>query len=188
VTRVVWVVMAGLIIVLGGIAIAMKKGPKSKPKQEAARLLRVPTEREREVIVPPCGTGTNVAVTKPEELVKTPGTIAFRLQRGNGDRLVLIPRCRASQGAAASEGVNLPSAAFVLPIGAQVTAGRGGSAQAGTEKVESQLVVPANSSIETIVVTRCIETSKEAEKNASGAALILDPLKSDRKSALGPPC
>jgi hypothetical protein len=187
VTRVAWIVMAGLVVIMGGIAIAMKKQT-SKPQQEAARLVRVPTERDREVIVPPCGTGTNVAATNPRALAKTPGAIAFRLQKGNGDRLVLVPRCRASQGAAPSEGVNLPSAAFILPIGAQVTAGRGGSAEAGAELVESQLVVPANSTIETIVVGGCIETSQEAKKTATGRALILNALPRDPKSALGPPC
>ena len=179
--------MAALVLILGGVAVAMKK-KSSEPKQEASRLVRVPTERAREVIVPPCGTGTNVAATRPDELRKTPGTIAFRLQQNHGDRLVLVPRCRASQGAQASEGVNLPSAAFVLPIGAQVTAGRGGSAQAGTEKVESQLTVPANSRIDTIIVTRCLETSQEAEKHASGAALIMKALAGQPTVALGPPC
>ena len=186
-TRVVWVVMGALVLVLGGAAIAMKKKT-TEPKQEAARLVRVPTEVEREVVVPPCGTGTNVTSIDPATLVRTPGTIAFRLARGRGDRLVLVPRCRASQGAQASEGVNLPSAAFVLPIGSQVTAGRGGSAQAGTEKVESQLVVPANSKIETIVVPRCIETAKEAERNATGRTLILDPAPKRPTSTLAPPC
>lgn len=186
-TRVGWIVMVAIVVVLGGIAIAMKK-KSSEPQQEAARLVRVPTEREREVIVPPCGTGTDVAATKPEALTKTPGTIAFRLKKDEGDRLVLVPRCRASQGAQASEGVNLPSAAFILPLGAQVTAGRGGSAQAGTEKVESQLVVPANSPIKTIVVTRCLESSQEAKKNATGRTLILDPLRARRDATLAPPC
>jgi hypothetical protein len=179
--------MVGLVVVLGGVAIAMKKKT-TQPKQEASRLIRVPTERTREVIVPPCGTGTNVAATRPDVLAKTPGTIAFRLQKDNGDRLVLVPRCRASQGSAPSEGVNLPSAAFVLPIGALVTAGRGGSAQAGTEKVESQLVVPANSQITTIVVPRCLETAKEAEKNATGRSLILNAVRGQPAVALGPPC
>jgi hypothetical protein len=187
VNRVALIVMLGIVVVFGGIAIAMKKKT-TQPKQEASRLVRVPTERTRQVIVPPCGTGTNVAATKPQALTQTPGTIAFRLSRNNGDRLVLVPRCRASQGAAASEGVNLPSAAFILPIGAQVTAGRGGSAQAGTEKVESQLVVPANSSIKTIVVPRCLETAQEAEKNATGRTLILDPLRGRPSAALAPPC
>jgi hypothetical protein len=187
VSRVSWIVMAALVVVLGGVAIAMKK-KSTEPKQEASRLVRVPTERAREVIVPPCGTGTNVAATRPDELRKTPGTIAFRLARNHGDRLVLVPRCRASQGAQPSEGVNLPSAAFILPIGAQVTAGRGGSAQAGTEKVESQLVVPANSQIDTVVVPRCLETAQEAQKNATGRALILKAVSEQPTVALGPPC
>jgi hypothetical protein len=187
VSRVGWIVMAGLVLVLGGVAIAMKKKT-TQPKQEASRLVRVPTEKARLVIVPPCGTGTNVAAIKPKALIQTPGTIQFRLKRDNGDRLVLVPRCRASQGAQPSEGVNLPSAAFILPIGAQVTAGRGGSAQAGTEKVESQLVVPANSPIKTIVVPRCLETAKEAEKNATGRTLILDPVRGLPAVALAPPC
>jgi hypothetical protein len=187
VTRVAWIVMAGLVVVLGGIAIAMKKKT-TQPKQEASRLVLVPTEIDREIIVPPCGTGTNVAATRPEALVQTPGTIAFRLQKGNGDRLVLVPRCRASQGAAASEGVNLPSAAFILPIGAKVTAGRGGSAEAGTEKVESQLAVPANSGIKTIVVTRCLESGKAAEKTATGGTLILSAMRGRQDATLAPPC
>jgi hypothetical protein len=187
VTRVGWIVMAGLIVVLGGVAIAMKKD-KTKPKQEASRLLRVPTDRTRRVIVPPCGTGTNVAAIKADALAKTPGAIVFQLQKLTGERLVLVPRCRASQGAAPSEGVNLPSAAFVLPIGAQVTAGRGGSAQAGTEKVESQIAIFANSPVDTIVIPRCLQTGQQAEKNASGATIVIKGERGDPKVALAPPC
>jgi hypothetical protein len=187
VSRVAWIVMAGLILILGGIAIAMKKET-TKPKQEASRLLRVPTDTARRVIVPPCGTGTNVATIKADALVKTPGTIAFRLQKETGERLVLVPRCRASQGAAASEGVNLPSAAFILPIGAQVTAGRGGSAQAGTELVESQIAVFANSPVRTIVIPRCIQTAQEAEKHGTGRTIVIKGERGDPKVALAPPC
>jgi hypothetical protein len=187
VNRVALSVMIALIVVLGGIAIAMKKET-TKPKQEASRLLRVPTDRARRVIVPPCGTGTNVASTKADALVKTPGTIAFRLQKETGERLILVPRCRASQGAAASEGVNLPSAAFILPIGAQVTAGRGGSAQAGTEKVESQIAIFANSPVNTVVITRCIQSSKEAEKNGTGRTIVIKGERGDPAVALAPPC
>jgi hypothetical protein len=187
VTRTVWIVMAALVVILGGVAIAMKKKT-TTPKQEASRLLRVPTDRARRVIVPPCGTGTNVAATKADVLVKTPGTIAFRLQKLTGERLVLVPRCRASQGAAASEGVNLPSAAFILPIGAQVTAGRGGSAQAGTEKVESQIAIFANSPVDTVVIPRCVQTAKEAEKNATGRTIVIKGERGDPKVALAPPC
>ena len=186
-TRTVWVVMAALIVVLGGTAIAMKK-KKSTPHQEIARAVLVPTEKKRLVLVPPCGTGVPVASTKPAALEETPGTIRILLNAGRGDRILTVPRCQAAQGSQPSEGVNLPSAAFVLPIGAKITAGRGGSAEAGTEKVQSQLVVPANSSIETIVVPRCIESKKQAEKTATGRAIILNPTRAEPKVALAPPC
>jgi hypothetical protein len=181
--------MVAIVVILGvGTAIALKDQKKTRPRQEASRLVRVPTEKARLVIVPPCGTGVNVASETPAALRKTPGSIAVLLHKDRGDRLVLVPRCRASQGAAPSEGVNLPSAAFILPIGAEVTAGRGGSAEAGTEKVESQLYVPANSPIRTIVVTRCIETAQEAQKTATGRTLILNPQRGRPTEALGPPC
>jgi hypothetical protein len=186
-TRTVWVVILALILIMGGIAV-VNTTVKSVPHQEAARLVRVPTERVREVIVPPCGTGTPVTSTDPKTLAKTPGTIAFFLQKDRGDRLVVLPRCQAAQGAKPSEGTNLPSAAFVLPIGALVTAGRAGSAEAGTEKVESQLVVPANSSIKTIVVTRCLETEQQAQKFATGRSIILNPQRGRPDAALAPPC
>jgi hypothetical protein len=187
VTRTVWVVMGVLVLALA-IPAVMKKEKKSEPHQEASRLVRVPTEVQRRVIVPPCGTGVSVTTIKPDALAKTAGSVAILLKKGRGDRLVLVPRCRASQGAAASEGVNLPSAAFLLPIGAQVTAGRGGSAEAGTELVESQLYIPANSGITTVVVPRCSESKQQAEKTATGRTLLLKAEPKRKNTALGPPC
>ena len=160
----------------------------TKPEQEASRLVRVPTEVARLVLVPPCGTGVNVTQIKPAALAETPGTIRIRLKQGRGDRLVLVPRCQAAEGAEASEGVNLPSAAFVLPVGARITAGRGGSAVAGTELVQSQLVIPANSGIRTVIVPRCTEQAKQAKAHATGRTLILDPQRGRPAAALGPPC
>src|SRR3954451_9048807 len=161
--------MIGLILALGIPAAVMKSDEekaKTFPEQEAARVVLVPTEKTRRIIVPPCGTGTNVATTPPDALAKTPGSVTFLLRKGSADRdrIVLIPRCRASQGAAPSEGANLPAAAFVLPTEAQITAGRGGSAEAGTELVQSQLYIPANTGITTIVVPRCSESKQQAEK------------------------
>jgi hypothetical protein len=187
VTRTVWIVMGFLALALAIPGILMKD-KKSEPHQEVSRLIRVPTERVRRVIVPPCGTGVPVATVRPDVLAKTPGSVAFRLKRGRGDRLVLIPRCRASQDAQPSEGANLPAAAFVLPVGAQVTAGRGGSAQAGTELVQSQLFVPGNSSIVDVVVPRCIERKVQATETATGRTLILKPQPGRKTAAIGPPC
>jgi hypothetical protein len=181
--------MAVVILGIGvPVAIIKNNADKTEPHQEVSRLVRVPTETARRVIVPPCGTGVPVASIKPDKLAKTAGSVAIVLKKDRGDRLVLIPRCRASQGAAPSEGVNLPAAAFVLPIGAEVTAGRGGSAQAGTELVQSQLFVPANSSIRTVVVPRCIESKPQATETATGRTLILKAQPGDKTSAIGPPC
>jgi hypothetical protein len=187
VTRTVWIVMGVLVLALAIPGILMKD-VKSVPHQEVARLIRVPTEKARRVIVPPCGTGVPVTTAPPATLAKTPGSVAFRLKQGRGDRLVLIPRCRASQSAAPSEGANLPAAAFVLPVGAQVTAGRGGSAEAGTELVQSQLFIPANSSIRDVIVPRCIESKPQAVETATGRTLILKPQPGRKTAAIGPPC
>jgi hypothetical protein len=187
VTRTVWVVMGLLVLALAIPGILMKD-VKSVPHQEVSRLVRIPTEKARRVIIPPCGTGVPVTSTKPDSLARTSGSVVFFLKRARGDRLVLVPRCRASQGAAPSEGANLPAAAFVLPIGAQVTAGRGGSAQAGTELVQAQLFVPANSTIKTVVVPRCIESKPQAVETATGRTLILKPAPGKPATAIGPPC
>jgi hypothetical protein len=192
-TRVVWIVMIGLVLALGIPAAVMKSEEEKMqtfPEQEAARVVLVPTEKTRRIIVPPCGTGTNVTTRSPDNLAKTPGSVVFLLQKttATDTRLVLVPRCRASHGAAPSEGVQLPAAAFILPIGANITAGRGGSAQAGTELVQSQLVVPNASPIVDVVVPGCIESKEQAEKTATGRALILDPQQERREATLAPPC
>src|SRR4051794_2335393 len=122
----------GVLVLALAIPAVMKKEKKSEPHQEASRLVRVPTEVQRRVIVPPCGTGVSVTTIKPDALAKTAGSVAILLKKGRGDRLVLVPRCRASQGAAARGGVKPPSAPFLLPIGAQGTAGRGGRPGGGT--------------------------------------------------------
>jgi hypothetical protein len=187
-TRTVWVVMVVLGVALGGTVALIKRGEgHTQPQQEAARAVLVPTEVARRVIVPPCGTGVPVTSENAGALARTPGSIVFVLQRDRGLRIVLVPRCQASQGAAPSEGAQLPSAAFLLPVGANITAGRGGSAEAGTELVQSQLTVPGNSTIRTVVVPRCIERREQAKKTVSGRAVILVPRQS-KTTALAPPC
>jgi hypothetical protein len=186
--KVAFAVMGVLLLALA-VPAALRENPEhTEPHQELARAVLVPTEKERRVIVPPCGTGVPVASIPPEKLATTSGAISFILKQERGDRIVLVPRCRASKGASPSEGANLPSAAFILPLGARIEAGRGGSVEAGTELVQSQLVVPANSSIETVIVPRCIESKPEATVTATGRALILDPQPGRPKVGLAGPC
>ncbi|MEA2448125.1 MAG: hypothetical protein QOG63_57 [Thermoleophilaceae bacterium] len=192
-TRVVWIVMIGLVLALGIPAALMPSDEQimqTFPAQALGRLVLVPTEKTRRIIVPPCGTGVSVATRPPDVLAKTPGSVVFVLQKttATDSRLVLVPRCRASQGAAPSEGAQLPAAAFILPVGANITAGRGGSAEAGTELVQSQLVVTNGSSIADVVVPQCIESEAQARRTATGRALILKPQPGRRSSVVGPPC
>jgi hypothetical protein len=191
-TRVVWVVMIGLILAVGIPAVLIKSEEEKGtfPEQEAARAVLVPTDRTHRIIVPPCGTGVPVEQEPPDRLARTPGSVTFLLREGAAerDRVVLVPRCRAGHGAEPSEGVALPAAAFVLPTEAQVEAGRGGSAEAGTELVQSQLVVPVDSPIETVVVPACIEELEEVKEAGTGRSIVLDPTRERRDTALAPPC
>ena len=192
-TRVVWFVMIALVLALGIPAAIMKSDEekaKTFPQQEIARAVRVPTDATRRVIVPPCGTGVNLTTRRADALAKTPGAVSFVLPRGAAerDRIVLLPRCRASQGAAPSEGAQLPAAAFILPLEAEISAGRGGSIAAGAEFVESQLVIPPNSPIRNVIVSQCIEGKEQAQHTAVGRSIILDPEKGRKDSALAPPC
>jgi hypothetical protein len=186
-TALIVMIVLGLGIGVPAAAIKSQSEKKPKPEQELARAVLVPTEKERRVIVPPCGTGVPLLQRPPDELAETPGTIRFVLHKDRGDRIVLVPRCRAAHGAQTSEGANLPSAAFVLPIAANLDAGRGGSREAGAERVQGQLIIPARSPIKTIVVPRCIESHRAAVKSATGRALVLDPPPERPKVAVGPP-
>src|SRR3712207_301972 len=158
-TKVVWIVMLLLIVAIGVPAAAIKqeKDKGTKPKQEIARAVLVPTNVKRQIVVPPCGTGVPVTSTDPAELAKTPGSISFVLKRGRGDRILLIPRCRASQGAAPSEGANLPSAAFLLPVAANLDAGRGGSVEAGAAVRQGAIPGPPHPRIQTRLRPQCIQ-------------------------------
>jgi hypothetical protein len=185
-TRTVWVVMIGIALVLGIVAgIANKKEP-TKPQQELARAVLAPANTKLRVIVPPCGTGVPVATQTGDQLAKTPGSVVFLLNANPSGREVVVPRCRASQGAQPSEGVNLPAAAFILPIAANETAGRAGSAEAGTERVQS--TVQPLPGINTIIVGGCIESKQQAEKTATGRTIVVKPVHGRPTEALAPPC
>ena len=178
--------MAAIAIVLGvGAAIKTTSTP-TQPQQELARALLVPTDVARRVIVPPCGTGVPVTSRPAGALARTPGSVVFVLSPNNGERIVVVPRCLASQGAHPSPGVELPAAAFVLAIGADLRAGVVGNGQPGTQRIESQYEVPPASSIRNIVITRCIEPKEQAQPTGRSVILRARPGRPD--TALAPPC
>lgn len=148
--RAVWIVLAALVLVfvVGGIVYPKKK---TSNVNAGARAVILPTnDAARTVLVGPCGTGANVTATSPSALSATTGTVAFELPQGSGTRVVLVPHCPAAA-------TNLPSAAFVLKAGTPIpsTAKGPSTAAAAPGSANAQLLVPAGSSVTTVVVTPC---------------------------------
>ena len=185
-TRVPWFVMIGLALVLGGIALTSSTS-KTKPSNPGERAVIVPTDRVRTVVVPPCATGVPITASNAGTAEKTAGAITMQLAAGRGVRTVLVPRCSAIPHKAQSGTTNLPSAAFVLPVGAKGPAARGGQGVGISENIEAQLVVPQGSTITTIVVPPC-ERSGGLKKSGTGRAVVLGPLGGGSTTAVGPPC
>ncbi len=186
--RVVWTVLAVLILVL---AVAGLAGGGSSSKSsgstvnQGTRAVLVPTDDvARTVIVPPCGTSATVKSADPAAVIGTTGAIRVELPQGQGMRIVLVPRCAAGKGASSGSST-LPSAAFVLNPGTPAPVNRGSSANASSSQVAdpgsaaAQLSVPGGSNIRSIVVPPCEQTKPSgpyervlsSEGNGSGTAV-----------------
>lgn len=156
-TRVPWVVAAVFIIVVLGIGLAI--GPKSKnpPPAPGARAVVVPTDdRSRQVIVPPCGTKLNVSTQNVAEQLQTQGVTTIALPRGEGNRVVVVPRCPGQTGF-------LPSAIYVLKPGTPTPTEK--SSVGGLGSVRSLLVVPEGSELKTLVVAPCDKGGASVRKS-----------------------
>src|SRR5690242_435846 len=98
-TRVVWYVMAALLVLLGGgaIAVGSKKGTGSAGK--GGRAVLVPTgDRARTVVVPPCATGEAVTSLNASKQIGVTGSTRVTIPQGPGTRVVVVPRCPARSG------------------------------------------------------------------------------------------
>jgi hypothetical protein len=143
-----------VVFVVGSMLVGGGKS-KSAAGDEGIRALVVPTaDRARTVVVPPCGTGTNITARNVAAQIETPGATVVQLPQGKRARVVLIPRCGASKSGAATA-AQVPSSLFVLTIGAKTAAGTTGSAGAGTLQPKWQLIVPTASQAQMVVVPPC---------------------------------
>jgi hypothetical protein len=185
-TRIPWYVMIVLAVVLGGLAAASTS---SKPKlsNPGERAVIVPTDRARTVIVPPCATGVSVTPSSARRAERTSGATVVRLAAGRGVRTVLVPVCSTVPHKAQSTGSNLPSAAFVLPVGAKGPAANGGKGVGISENIEAQLVVPQGSPVTTIVVPECEHPSNQ-KKSGQGRVVVIGGLHGRSTTALAPAC
>src|SRR4051812_10337891 len=132
-TKVPWLVMIGVAVLVAVIAILATQKPEGKGENKGARAVLVSTnDRPRTVLVPPCATGAPLASEPPAQIKETPGAISVLLPRGGGIRTVIVPECTAARGQNAMGAANLPSAAFVMPQGTQLPQIHPGSSSGGS--------------------------------------------------------
>jgi hypothetical protein len=186
--RLVFIAIAVLIVVLvvGG-TLGSSSNKQTSSVNAGTRAVIVPTaDAVRTVVVPPCGTGTDVRSPNAAAITNTTGTTSVELPRGAGERVVLVPRCGAGHGGSAGT-TNLPSAVFVPAAGAKLpSVGTGSSASssqvAASQDAQLQVTVPIGSPIKTIIVGPC------EKAHISGPAEQVLGAESRSTTAVAPPC
>ena len=183
--RVPWVVGGGLIavFVLGALVFGSGSGgempmpdPASLP--ENARAVKLPGERAYTVVVPPCGTRAAATAEDAERDQSTPGATRLTAPAGEGVTTVLVPHCQPGTGTTNARG-DLPSAAFVL-TGDERAGEVQGTLSANGAIARSQVLLPAGSQVETLVIPPC-------QRSTAGGDVVLEaPEGSD--TAVAPSC
>jgi hypothetical protein len=169
--KVPWIVGAVLIVIFGIGAFVATRKEDEKKKQEApaakpanARALLVPADRQRTVVIPPCGTPLEDTLRNARAGEGTPGATTFELPRRQGQYTVLVPHCVGGTGSITLDG-NLPSGALVLHDTERRTETEGGIEESGL-LARSQVVVSGGASAETIVVPGCEKPTGTAGRDA----------------------
>lgn len=184
-TRIPWIVIGVLILAMAGAGIAAKKKKTTDPvKATGSRAAVVPTaDRARTVVVPPCSPPTVIDAANASAQIEVQGAVAVKLPAGEPTHTVVVPRCKAV--AAPSPGsANVPSAAFVLEPGEQVSVDEKSPAATGNQVssgVTQQVTLPTGTEIDTIIVPPCQGEAKEVKTT------VLDPLKGTT-IAVAPDC
>jgi hypothetical protein len=172
---VIWVVMAVLLVLIGGIAIAVTK-KKGGTTGQGGRAVVVPTaDTARTVVVPPCATGVAVTDANARQQESTTGATRVQVPQGTGPRVVVVPRCPPKVGG------SLPSAAFVLGPGSKIPA-KGDKAARNpiVQDLRSEVIVPDGSPVKTVVVSPCSSQAKQ------GSSVVVGRGGAD--IAVAPPC
>jgi hypothetical protein len=151
-------IVGGVLIVLfaiGMVAFGGKKKSTPPPvPPESARVLSVPANRARTVVVPPCNTPVQQTSSAAAKGQTVPGATTFELPRGSGVRFVLVPHCQPKAGVTEDPG-SIPSAAIVLAGGQRPTEAQGGNFSAAGANARTQLILPNGSAARTVVVPPC---------------------------------
>jgi hypothetical protein len=176
-TRVPWVVIGLLVVIMGGIAVAKKKPEPPKVKLEGARAVQVPTtDRGRIVIVPPCKPPVEVTAANAKSMSQVPGATFVQLRRHPGVQYVVVPHCSRA---------NYPSALFVLAPGEVPSEKDSAEGNPIRQGINSQVVIPNASPISTVVVRPCVQS---AETRSTAGGTVLNPVEPGADVAVAPDC
>ena len=181
-TRVRWVVIGTLLVLMVAAGIATTKSKTPPVKTEGSRAIVLPpADRTRTVVVPPCSPPTVITAANASSQIDVPGTVAVSLPQGAPARTVVIPRCSAT--AAPSPGSPIiASAAFVLGPGEQVSDVQSTkAADPIASGIKAQVTVPTGSPVTTIVAAPC------QGKSSSARTTVLNPL-AGSGVAIAPTC
>jgi hypothetical protein len=155
--RVPWIVggvlLAGFLI--GGLLAGGEEVPPPPPvpnPPESARALSVNTNRERLLVVSPCGEPVQETARQAREGRAPTGATRVLLPEAGGDRTILVPHCQDERGVTAS---GTASAAVVAASGRQLPEVEGGGLSAGPLAAKSQVILPGGSSASIVVIPPC---------------------------------
>jgi hypothetical protein len=174
-------IIIGVLVVLFAAAGIASQKSKPKPfKTEGSRAVVLPAgDRARFVVVPPCSPPTVITAENASSQISVPGAVAVGIPQGAPPRTVVIPRCGAT-AAPVPGGPNVPSAAFVLGPGKQVSAvskvPKGGDPIA--YGINAQITVPTGSPVTTIVARQCdgkAKTEKTTVLKPSAGGVAVAP-------------
>jgi hypothetical protein len=181
-------VMIVLGVLLAAAALAGGSGSKKKAPTRTtlpgSRAVLVPTaDRERTVVVPACNTPPEETRRDVERGEPTLGAAVIGLPRTPGVRTLLVAKCLAETAAEANGPLNPPSAVFVLPVGSPT------NGSPTTFGAESQVIVPNESPVTTVVVPPCPAVGQTGGPgSARGPALVVRPLREGSDVAAAPQC
>jgi hypothetical protein len=139
------------------------------------------------VMVPPCSVA---AVSQRGASGPPPGSNTVVVPKGTLTQTVAIQPCQASggQSASGSSGMPPPSSTILLTPGGAQTQQQAQSSASGSSQPgqQNQLVLPANSNIQTLIVPPCTPSSGSGGAGAPQGAN--NALPSTSKTVTAPPC
>jgi hypothetical protein len=167
------------VILIGGLVTGGEEAPPVPlvpNPPENARALTVPTDRARTIVVWPCGQPLRATPQQVRERRPPAGATVVELPATGGDRTLLVPHCQSKDGVSAA---GKASGAIVAASNKHLPEVQGGGLSAGTLVAKSQVIMPAGSAAEVVVITPCrtpdAAEGRDAVLPADAGPIVLAP-------------